>query len=141
MAEKRVFKSTKKLSGGKGTYRAWDKWSEDDTIIGQFQGTGKTDKYGHDTYLIKVEEAFFASNKDAKAIKGEVLTLNHTGGFGKAMESVESGQLVQIVYKGQNEIEKGKWKGQMAHAIEVDLVEEDNGDGEEFEEDEEENDL
>jgi hypothetical protein len=136
MAEKRVFKSTKKLSGGKGIYRAWDKWAEDDTIIGEFKGTGKTDKYGHDTYLFQVEEAFFSKPKEAKEIRGQVLTLNHTGGFGKAMDGVESGQLVQIVYKGQNEIEKGKWKGQMAHAVEVDLVEEDTGEEEEVEEDE-----
>jgi len=134
---KRVFKSTKKISGGSSLYRSWDKWSEDDTIIGEYIGTGRQDKYGHDTYNVKVEEVFFNKPSEAKGLRGNIITLNHTGGFGKYMANVETGAMLQIVYKGQNEIQKGKWAGEMAHAIEVDIVEEE-GSGEEYAEDEEE---
>jgi hypothetical protein len=128
---KRVFKSTKKVSGGTELYRSWDKWSEDDTIIGEYLGTGRVDKFGHDTYRMKVEEVFFNKPSESKGLRGNVLTLNHTGGFGKSMEAVENGALLQIVYKGQNEIQKGKWAGEMAHVIEVDIVEEEGAGGEE----------
>lgn len=137
--EKRVFKSTKKVSGGSELYRSWDKWTEDDTIIGEYMGTGRTDKYGHDTYRVKIEEVFFSKPSESKGLRGNILTLNHTGGFGKSMQGVESGSLVQIVYKGQNEIQKGKWAGEMAHAIEVDIVEEEGASGQE--DDSEDDDL
>lgn len=140
MTTKRVFKSTKKVSGGNSTYRSWDKWAEDDTIIGEYTGTGRQDKYGHDTYIVKVEEAFFSKAADAKALKGKEITLNHTGGFGKSMENVNAGDMVQIAYKGQAEISKGKWKGEMAHAIDVDIVEEEGTETTE-EDDGEEDDL
>lgn len=142
---KRVFKTTKKVSGGDCTYRAWEKWKEGDILVGKYIGTGPTDKYGKDTFQFEVEELFFNDKKAQKELKDKVLTLNFTGGFAKSMKSVDEGDMVQLTYNGQNEIQKGEWKGEMAHAIEVEVGEmDDDGEGraeEEEQEEEEENDL
>lgn len=134
---KRVFKTKKKLSGGNNIYRAWDKWSEGDYIIGTFVGEGPNDKWHNPTYQIKIEEAVFSDKKAAKELIGQVVTLNNTGGFGKSMKDVSEGDMLQIEYTGQNEITKGEWKGEMAHAIEVDLVEEEGAESDDDEEQEE----
>ncbi len=135
---KRVFKSTKRVSGGNQIYRAWDKWKEEDILVGTYKGTGPSDKYGKDTYQFEVLETFFADKKAGKELVDKVLTLNFTGGFAKSMKSVEEGDTVQLTYKGQNEILKGEWAGEMAHAIEVEVGDMDDGSGGDEEEEQEE---
>lgn len=137
---KRIFRTKKKVSGGmKGKFRAWDNWKEDEYIIAKYTGTGRQDKYNKPTYCFEIEEANFASAKENAAFEKEPeIVLNSTGGFANSMENVEEDDMVQITYKGQNEIQKGKWKGEMAHAIEVLVVEEDDGSGSDEDESEEE---
>lgn len=120
---KRTFVSKKKLSGTRCTYRAWKDWEEGDYLIGTFKGT-KTDNYDKPNYLVQVEEAEFANKKESKKLIGQVIGLNSAGSLDKAMENVVEGDMVQVLYNGMGQIEKGKYAGKEAHAIEVDLVEE-----------------
>jgi hypothetical protein len=138
---KRIYKSTKKLSSVKATYRKWSDWDAGDILIGTYKGS-QTDSYDKPNWLIEVEDAQFTDAKAAKKLmpKGDekvVLGLNSSGKFDLAMEQVEVGDIVQVEYKGMSVIEKGKYKGKDAHDIEVDLVEEDGAD---FDKDEDESD-
>jgi hypothetical protein len=146
MATKRIFKTSKRVSGGNSIYRSWDKWKEGDVLIATYKGEGPQDKYRHPTFQFEVIETFFADKKAGREITNKVVTLNHTGGFGKSMQAVEEGDTVQITYNGQNEITKGEWKGEMAHAIEVEVGDidgegDDSTDEEEVEEDDGSDDL
>jgi len=139
MALKRKFKSKKKLSSTRATYRPWKEWETGDIVIGIYKGS-QTDNYDKPNWLVEVVEAFFpVKPKLAKKLVGQVLGLNSNGKLDKAMEGVEPGDMIQIEYKGMSTIEKGKYKGKDAHDVEVDLVEEDGGDDEEeIDEDEDE---
>jgi len=53
---KRVFKTKKKLSGGRSVFRKWNEWEEGDYIIGKYVGM-KEDNYEKPNWLIEVEEA------------------------------------------------------------------------------------
>ena len=141
MAAKRVFKSKKKLSGGRCTYRAWGEWEVGDLIIGKFKGS-KLDQYKKPNWLVEVEDAQFMKHKEAKKLVGQVIGLNSCGQLDKAMDGVEVGEMVQVMYNGMSQIEKGKYAGKDSHLVEVDVVEEEteNGDEEEEEQDEEEQD-
>lgn len=138
---KRVFKSKKKLSGGRCTYRAWKEWDVGDYIIGKFKGS-KTDNYDKPNWLVEVVDAAFVEHKLARKLIGQTIGLNSSGQLNKAMEKVEEGDLIQVMYNGTSEIEKGKYAGKDAHLIEVDLVQEDvdEDDDEENEEVDEEED-
>lgn len=133
---KRVFKTTKKLSGAKTAYRPWKEWEVGDIMIGKFLST-RTDNYDKPNYMFEVEDAQFTDFKLAKKLIGENLTLNSNGQLDKAMENVEEGSMVQVTYNGTSTIEKGKYAGKEAHSVEVDLVVEDDGTEEEVDEDEE----
>jgi hypothetical protein len=134
--KKRVFKSKKKLSGGRCVYRAWKDWEVGDCIVGTYKGS-KTDNYDKPNWLIEVEEATFGSSpKEAKKLKGLTIGLNSAGQLDKAMEKVSEGEMIQVMYNGTAEIEKGKYAGKDAHQIEVDIVSEGEDDEEYNEEDE-----
>lgn len=140
MAIKRKFKSKKKLSSTRATYRPWKEWETGDIIIGVFKSS-QTDNYDKPNWLVEVVEAFFPGKpKLAKKLVGQVLGLNSNGKLDKAMEGVEPGDMIQVEYKGMSTIEKGKYKGKDAHDVEVDLVEEE-GDEDESEEETEEEDV
>lgn len=146
MPAKRVFKSKKKLSGGRCTYRAWGEWEVGDLIIGKFKGS-KVDQFKKPNWLVEVEDAMFADAKAAKKLIGQVIGLNSAGQLDKAMEKVEEGDMIQVLYNGTSEIESGKYAGKDAHLIEVDLVEEegeeadDDDDSDDDESDDEDDDL
>lgn len=121
MANKRVFKVKKKLSGGKTTFRKWGDWDEGDILIGTYVST-REDQYNKPNWTFKVEDAQFVDRKLAKELVGQNITLNSSGQFDKAMEAVTEGDMVQITYNGTSTIEKGKYAGKEAHSVEVDLV-------------------
>ncbi len=141
MATKRVFKSKKKLSTVRATYRKWSEWETGDIMIGTYKGS-QTDQFGKPNWLIEVVEAFLADKKDQKKLIGQVLGLNSSGTVDRAMEDVEIGSMVQFTYNGLVRMDGGPYKGKDKHDIEVDLVsEEGDDDEEEVDEDEEEDDL
>jgi hypothetical protein len=133
---KRVFKTKKKVSGSKATYRPWKEWKEGEFIIGTYKGH-KIDSYDKPNWLIEVIEAGLMNKKASAALVGQVIGLNSSGKLDKAMEQVEEGEIVQITYNGTSTIEKGKYKGKDAHDIEVDIVEEEGDEDAEEDEDEE----
>lgn len=141
---KRIYKSKKKLSTVKATYRKWNEWDSGDILIGTYKGS-QTDNYDKPNWLVEVEDAQFTNAKAAKKLmpKGDekvVVGLNSSGKLDQAMEQVEIGDVIQVEYKGMSTIEKGKYKGKDAHDIEVDLVEEDDEDEDDEDESEDEDD-
>ena len=124
---KRVFRSKKKLSGSRCVYRAWKTWSVGDLIIGTYRGS-KIDNYDKPNWIIDVIDAQFSKKKEGEKLVGQTIGLNSAGGLDKAMEKVEEGTVIQVMYNGTSTIEKGKYAGKDAHNIEVDLVEEDTAD-------------
>lgn len=148
-AEKRVFKTKKKLAGGKTEYRAWNEWDEGDVIIGKYVGSSQNRKNAtKKDWIVEVVDCQFADKKEAKRLLGKTVTLNCAGQLDKGMNAAELGDLVQITYNGQQEMKGGPHAGKMAHLHEVEIVEEDDGeededadlddDEEEADEDEEE---
>ncbi len=136
---KRKFKVKKALSGGSQNYRSWDKWSEDEYIIGIYRGEGPTDSYKKPTFQFMVEEAHTTDNKFNKSIVGKILTLNTNTNFEKQMEEVEEEDICQVTYAGEYEVTKGKYKGKTGHNVKVDiLAEDDSDDDSESESDDEE---
>lgn len=134
---KRVFKSKKKVSGGRCVYRAWKDWEIGDLVIGTYKGS-KIDNYKKPNWLVEVEDAQFQNHKEGKKLMGQVIGLNSCGQLDKAMEEVSEGDMIQVMYNGTSEIQKGKYAGKDAHLVEVDIVEEDNGDSNDDEEEENE---
>ena len=135
---KRVFKTTKKLTSGGGTYRKWADWTEGDVLICKFVSEGVDTTYGKPTWTVKVEEAMFSDEDAGHVLKGKNLTLNSNGQFDKAMAQVSEGDMIQITYNGVSEIEKGKYRGKDAHQVEVELVVEEGAeDSEEYDSEEE----
>ena len=135
MAEKRTFKSKRKLSGVRCVYRAWGEWATGDYIIGKFVGS-KTDQYDKPNWMFEVVDAGFSKKKESADLIGKTIGLNSSGKIDRAMKKVEIGTMVQVMYNGTSVIEKGKYKGKDAHDIEVDEVEEEGAESDEEIEDE-----
>lgn len=143
---KRVFKTTKVLSGVKSEYRAWKEWDEGDTLVCKLVGSSPNRKNkAKKDWIVEPVEAFFSDKKEQKRIMAaKRLTLNTAGQLDKGIEQIEEGEMIQVTYNGSVEMQGGDYEGQMAHTMEVVQVEEDDGseDTEEEEsEDEETDDL
>lgn len=145
---KRVFKTTKKVSGSPKNFRKWADWQVGDIVIGEYVGT-HTDQFDKECTMVKVADAQFQGKKGAKEaaeLVGKVLVLNSAGKLDKARDQLTEGDMIQVTYNGMGTIEKGKYAGKDSHDIEVDLVEEEGAGGdeepeEETEEPEEEEDF
>ena len=136
---KRVFKTKKVLSGVKSEYRAWKEWDEGDVLICKLVGTSQNRKNkSKKDWIVEPIDAFFADKKEQKrALAAKRITLNTAGQLDKGMEQIEQGDIVQITYNGSKEMEGRDYEGQMAHTMEVEQVEEDDGSEEAEESDEE----
>lgn len=144
MGTKRTFVTKKKLSGVKTEYRAWKEWEEGDVLIGKLVGTTPNRKAKSKVdWIAEVEETFFADKKEMKRLAGKTVTLNCAGQFDKGMAQLEIGDLFQVTYNGQKEMEGGDYAGEMAHTMEVESVTEggDDSEADEESEDEDEDDL
>lgn len=127
MAEKRVFKSKRKLSGGgQVTYRKWSEWKAGDVAVLRFMDS-KIDSYSKPNYRCEVIDAHFADGS-GEGLIGKNLCLNSTGMLDKAMKEINAGDLFQLEYNGTATIEKGPYKGKSSHTMDIDLVSEDDGD-------------
>ncbi len=100
---------------GATSYRPWKKWIPADYIVGKFVSEGQ-DKFGNSTYKIEVIEAGF---EIAPPAVGSYFTLNSSGSLKKAFADIEEGQVVKIIYKGVELINKGKFAGKEFHNMEV----------------------
>lgn len=131
--EKRKFKTTKILSGGRSEYRAWSDWAEGDVLICKLLGSSQNRKNENKKdWIVSVVECFFEDKKEEKRLKPETrLTLNTAGQLDKGMNQVSEGATVQITYNGSGIMEGGKFKGKSAYSMEVVEVTEDTGEAEE----------
>lgn len=122
----RKWKSKKHLTARHG-YRKWEDWAAGDIVIGEIVDF-QNDSYDHKCMVLKVEETFWQNKKAGKEQIGKRLFINSNGMILKRIEELEVGNVVQIEYQGTNTIEKGKYKGKEAHQVDLQLMEEDNGD-------------
>ena len=126
--EKRKYVEKRKLSGGKKMFRKWESWKEGEYVIGKLVGT-HLDQYKKLCPLIEVETAEF---EEGASFEGNVLVLNSCGMLDKAISKVVEGAILQVTYQGSSLIERGPYKGKVAHKVEVLELEEEgslNGGG------------
>jgi len=105
----------KSVSGG-SSYRAWKKWAEGDYLVGKYISESE-DNFGNPNYKVEVLEASFDDGTAPKA--GSNFSFNSSGSLKRAMGSIEVGDVVKVIYKGEGIIEKGKFKGKPFHNMEV----------------------
>lgn len=136
---KRTFKSKKKLAGVRSEYRAWSEWSEGDIIVCKYVGSSQNRKNAtKKDWIVEAIDCQFEDKKEAKRLMGKVVTLNCAGQLDKGMAQAELGNLVQITYNGQQEMQGGPHAGKMAHLHQVEIVEEEGEEDDLEEEDEDE---
>lgn len=108
---------------GQSSYRPWNKWSEGDYLIGKYVSQSE-DQFGKANYKVEVIEGQFDDGTTPKV--GTVFTFNSSGALNKAMEEITEGDIIKVIYKGEDTITKGKYKGKSFHSMEV-LVSSANG--------------
>jgi hypothetical protein len=101
---------------GQSSYRSWKQWNEGDYLVGKYISTGE-DSFGNPNYKVEVIEAGFDSGEAPKV--GAVFTFNSAGALNKAFEEIEKDEVVKVIYRGEDTITKGKFKGKKFHSMEV----------------------
>lgn len=108
---------------GQSSYRAWKNWAAGDYLVGKYVSES-VDSFGNPNYKVEVIEAKFEDDKQPKA--GASFSFNSSGTLKKAMEEVSVGDVIKVIYKGEDVVSKGKFKGKKFHSMEV-LVAPSNG--------------
>lgn len=101
---------------GQSSYKAWKNWSEGDFLVGKYISQSE-DNFGNPNYKVEVIEAQFDDGTTPKP--ASVFTFNSSGTLKKAMEEVNTGDIVKVIYKGEDVVSKGKFKGKKFHSMEV----------------------
>lgn len=120
--------------GGSKVFRPWVGWTEGDTFEGIHVGSTE-DNYGKTNWEFEVvsvefdEEVSVVIPKKGKnagqeveyvAPKvGEIFVLNSSGSLDKAMEKVDIGDKVKVIYEGTVILNKGPNKGSECHTMKV----------------------
>jgi hypothetical protein len=104
---------------GTAGFKKWDLWSINDYMVCKLLDDSRVDKFGKPIYDVEVIETSLGVPAGAK------FQLNATGGLTKKMNDNEVAidDVFKVVYLGKNKIEKGTWKGTMAHNIDLQLPE------------------
>jgi hypothetical protein len=101
---------------GQSSYKSWAKWEAGDFLVGKYLSEAQ-DSFGNPNYKVEVIEALFDDGTTPKA--GTNFTFNSSGTLKKAMEEIEAGDIIKVIYKGRGVIPKGKFKGKPFHEMEV----------------------
>lgn len=101
---------------GQSSYRAWKNWSEGDFLVGKYVSESE-DSFGNPNYKVEVIEAQFDDGNVPKV--GTNFTFNSSGTLKKAMEEIVAGDIIKVIYKGEDVVAKGKFKGKKYHSMEV----------------------
>ena len=101
---------------GQSSYRPWKKWSEGDYLVGKYVSQSE-DQFGKANYKVEVIEGQFEDGTTPKA--GAMFTFNSSGALNKAMDEISEGDIIKVIYKGEDTITKGKYKGKSFHSMEV----------------------
>lgn len=120
--------------GGAKVYRPWVGWTEGDMFEGRLTGTTE-DNYGKTNWEFETISLDFDEDistvipqkgKNAgkevsyKAPKvGDIFVLNSAGSLDKAMEKVDMGDKVKVIYEGTIILPSGDNKGAEAHSMKV----------------------
>jgi len=115
-----VQRRKRSISGGARSYRGWKNWTAGDILVGRFVNQS-VDQYDKPNYHIEVIETDFAEEEE-NVEAGKKLVLNSCGSLDYAMEQVEIGMDIEIIYQGTTTLEKGKYKGKECHTVEVSEV-------------------
>lgn len=104
---------------GTAGFKKWDLWPLNSFMVAKLLDDSRVDKFGKPIYDVEIVET------DIGASVGAKFQLNATGGLVKKMNDneVSIGDTFKVVYLGKNKIEKGTWKGTMAHNIDLQLPE------------------
>lgn len=101
---------------GQSSYRAWKNWEAGDFLVGKYVSQAE-DSFGNPNYKVEVIEAFFEEGETPKA--GSLFTFNSSGALKKSMEEINVGDIIKVIYKGEDVVTKGKFKGKKFHSMEV----------------------
>ena len=101
---------------GQSSYRAWKKWEPMDFLVGKFLSQHE-DQFGKPNYKVEVIESEFQDGTAPKV--GSTFTFNSSGALNKAMEEIKEGDVLKVIYKGEEVVSKGKYKGKSFHSMEV----------------------
>lgn len=101
---------------GQSSYRAWKNWSEGDFLVGKYVSESE-DSFGNPNYKVEVIEAQFDDGNVPKV--GTNFTFNSSGTLKKAMAEIVAGDIIKVIYKGEDVVAKGKFKGKKYHSMEV----------------------
>jgi hypothetical protein len=101
---------------GQSSYKAWKNWDVGDYLIGKYLSQVE-DNFGNPNYKVEVIEAQFEDGQTPKA--ASIFTFNSSGALKKAMAEINVGDIVKVIYKGEDTITKGKFKGKKFHKMEV----------------------
>lgn len=104
---------------GTAGFKKWDLWPINSYMVAKLLDDSRSDKFGKPIYDVEVIDT------DLGVASGQKFQLNATGGLTKKMNDneVSIGDTFKVVYLGKNKIEKGTWKGTMAHNIDLQLPE------------------
>lgn len=100
-------------------YRSWKNWTIGDMIEGTLQKISEDD-YGKPNYMLKVISIDF-EDKEAEVEVGANFTLNSNGALDYAINqnNIGLGATIKVIYKGEDVMTKGKYKGKKFHKLEV----------------------
>lgn len=101
---------------GQSSYKAWKNWTSGDYLIGKYVSQHE-DQFGNPTYKVEVIEAQFDDGQTPKPTT--IFTFNSSGALNKAMDEVSVGDIIKVIYKGEDTVTKGKFKGKKFHKMEV----------------------
>lgn len=101
---------------GVSAYKPWKNWSQGDFLVGKYVSQAE-DSFGNPNYKVEVIEANFEDGNIPKA--NTIFTFNSSGTLKKAMESIQVGEIFKVIYKGEDTVTKGKFKGKKFHSMEV----------------------
>jgi hypothetical protein len=101
---------------GQSSYRPWKNWASGDFLVGKYVSES-TDSFGNPNYKVEVIEAKFEDGNEPKA--GSTFSFNSSGALKKSMEEISVGDILKVIYKGEDTVSKGKFKGKKFHSMEV----------------------
>lgn len=102
---------------GERIYKKWSEYEVGDYVIGKLTEIGE-DQFKKANYIVEVIETSF---EDVEV--GKNLCLNSNGSLDYRMEDIEVGAVIRVEYTGQIEMEKGPFKGKLAHTVDVQVAE------------------
>ncbi len=103
---------------GATSYRSWKNWAIGDMIEGTLQKITE-DQFGKPNYTMKVISCDF-EKEDENIEVGSNFTLNSNGALDFAVNSgINIGDTFKVIYKGEDVMTKGKFKGKKFHKLEV----------------------